>query len=42
MIQFRCWYCRKLYSVANYRVGTFGGMRGLDWIGRRMRDHEQS
>jgi len=21
MIQFRCWYCRKLYSVANHRVG---------------------
>ena len=21
MIQFRCWFCRKLYTVADYRVG---------------------
>jgi hypothetical protein len=21
MIQFRCWHCRKLYQVADYRVG---------------------
>jgi hypothetical protein len=118
MIQFRCWYCRKLYSVANYRVGerltctctrpvripknsggssrvrtigdwlievilcggggavlgaclgvfiisrvggfgfrfelligltlagfvigTLGGVRGIEWIGRKIRDREQS
>jgi hypothetical protein len=36
------WYLLAGLTLVGFLVGAFGGMRGLDWIGRKIRDRENS